>query len=180
MWKIYSAKGVIFLSGSPSTRMELEPQPNEYRQEHRLGEFGNCEVLFACYWTRAKYVFKNDIYFSLIQNIIWLKPNPEEKLCVFIKLGVTFFKLNVLFPYHLLMSVSAFDHLCLWGTRDKYDNSRLKKKKNLNPQSPEGETPLDVFLLLRQVKAPKFLMKTNKVSQELKCILEWNLDVSFK
>lgn len=41
------------------------------------------------------------------------EPIPEEKLCVFIKLGATFFMLSVLFPYQLLMSVNTFDHLCL-------------------------------------------------------------------
>lgn len=49
-----------------------------------------------------------------------------------------------------------------------------------NPQSPEGGTPSDVLLLLRQAKVSNFLIRMNKVSQGLECLSEQKLDVLYQ
>lgn len=43
MWKILSENGACFIKFTKHQK-GLEPQTNEYRQEHRLGEFGKCQV----------------------------------------------------------------------------------------------------------------------------------------
>lgn len=75
--------------------------------------------------------------------------------------------------------------LCLWVllitfVYEEQETNMIILDQKKNPQSPEGGTPLDVFLLLRQAKVSKFLMKMNKVSQGLECISEWTLDALYQ